>query len=523
MFENERSRRVIPRWRSSWLTAKTLEAKSIKQPLAPDSETNQKHDLEISQKINELNVYKSVPVASELMFLASSLGNETAAKQAAEVILGNREKIKQSHLLRTAEKVLNGGELGQVVFESKKFVKNARELLAIDYRNPILLIDMARELVALREIKSAHRYVRAAVAMSPNSRFVLRSAARYYLHIGNFEIAHDILRRSHLFKTDPWIQASEVAIATMLGKTSTLAKQAIKHLSEVKNISVEFTELTSALGTLELLSGSRKKAKILFNHSLINPNDNSLAQAEWAATKLKLVVEDKALKMPLSYEANSHNAYRHQDIAKAIEDAKSWAKDEPFASRPMNSLCYLLSLEGQYSDALAFATEAHKLDNDDLGTALNYLFVQIQAGDIEIANEGLHRLGNHPDIKLHAPQYAANAGALAYAFGEFEKARNFYQLSINYAKSKGDTYSEALARAFYARIATEAKDPLSESIVKESAEIVPRLPSIGAIYIVQSLVDTTTKNKLQSIATSRVAKTKWHWNSVTNTLSKIDS
>ena len=47
------------------------------------------------------------------------------------------------------------------------------------------------------------------------------------------------------------------------------------------------SELASSIGTVELLYGSNKKSRELFKKSLISPNDNTLAQVEWAATKDK--------------------------------------------------------------------------------------------------------------------------------------------------------------------------------------------------------------------------------------------
>jgi tetratricopeptide (TPR) repeat protein len=461
-------------------------------------------------------------VAAELMFLASTAGNQAAAKQAATVILENRDRIGPRQLVRSAEQVLAGSSAARVEAASKDFVKHARSLLGIDFRNPVLLMDTARELTAMRQEKAALRYVRAAVALAPKSRFVLRAAARYYLHIGEHEIAHDLLRRSPLIGSDPWVQASEIAVATVRGQTSTLARQMIRMLSEAKQVGAEASELASAVGTVELLSGSDKKARVLFKHALSHPNDNSLAQAEWAATKLRLVVDHQALQTPMSFEANSHNAYRHQQIEEAIQHAVLWSRDEPFASRPLDAQCYLLSLEGRYAEALLAAKAAHRLDGDELGPAMNLLFSKIQAGDLDDAMEDFLRLGRHQSLKQYATQYLANGGALAYALGDVANARQLYQRAIRSARARGEPATEGLARAFFARIATDAEDPQAPAIVQEAVEAVPLLPSAGAIYLVQGLVNASKRRDLQAAASARVAKRKWHWDAITNTLQFLD-
>ena len=44
--------------------------------------------------------------------------------------------------------------------------------------------------------------------------------------------------------------------------------------------SFSLSELCSAIGTQELYH-SKKKCELYFNKSLLQPNDNSLSQAEW--------------------------------------------------------------------------------------------------------------------------------------------------------------------------------------------------------------------------------------------------
>ncbi len=482
----------------------------------------QKADQEVASKVRELEAIRSVPVAAELMFLASAAGNQAAAKQAAQVILESRDQIGARQLVRSAQQIIEGSSAERIEAASKDFVKHARSLLAIDFGNPVLLMDTARELTAMRQERAALRYVRTAVALAPKSRFVLRSAARYYLHIGEHEVAHDLLRRSPLIGSDPWVQASEIAVATVRGQTSTLTKQTIRVLSEAKQVGAEASELASAVGTVEILSGSDKKARVLFMHALRNPNDNSLAQVEWAATKLKLVVDHKALQTPMSFEANSHNAYRHQQIPEAIEHAVRWARDEPFASRPMDTQCYLLSLEGRYAEALVAAKAAHDLDGNEIGPALNLLFAKTQAGDLDDAMEDFVRLSRHQDLKQYAHHYLANAGALAYAQGDFENARQLYQRAIRSARASGEPSSEGLAWAFFARIATNGGDPQAAAIVREAVDSISLLPSAGALYVVQGLVNASKRKDLQATASARVAKRKWHWDAISNTLRVLE-
>lgn len=515
MHDDNRPRRVIPRWRLSWITATTVEAKP-QQPPKNVEEIKLYSAEEVSRKQRELEISKSVPVAAELMFLAATSGHEMAAQNAAQIILDREHSIGSSQLIKSAKKVLDGRGHSSGSFAAKDFVRHARSLLAINYDNPILHTDIALALTSLQENEAAAKYIRTALNLAPNSRFVTRAAARYFLHVGDNEAAHELLKRSPLLKGDPWIKASEIAVATLRGHSSVHLKQVFRDF-EI-GTSFQCTELYSAVGTVELLSGGRKKAKLLFTDSLKKPNDNSVAQAEWAATRLNLVVDEKALNVPRSFEANSHNAYRRQEVSDAIVFAKQWADDEPFASRPIDALCYFLSLEERYDEAREYASSLASRAKADIEPALNLLFTRILTGDLNNALDDYYHLGRHAEIKNVAPHYLANGGALAYALNDYEKGREFYTASIKAARMKGEPHSEALARAYFARMATRAGDPQADSIVREAADIVPRLPSAGAIYVMQGLVGENKKKELGKIASKRVAKPEWHWDAITNTL-----
>ena len=173
MLDEQRPRRVVPRWRSSWITAQTAEAK-VRKP-----RRTQDLSAEISSKEKELMAEASVPVAAELMFLAAQGGNEAAARKAAGLIVGHQDKIGPTRLVATAKRVLQGGSVATTPDSAKDFVREARKLLALDFGSPILLMDVARDLTAKGHDKAALRYVRAAAALAPQSRVAVRKYNRH--------------------------------------------------------------------------------------------------------------------------------------------------------------------------------------------------------------------------------------------------------------------------------------------------------------------------------------------------------
>ena len=517
MLDDRRPRRVVPRWRSSWVTARTPEARARKPGKLIDVAP------EIASKQLELEFEKSVPVAAELMFLAAQGGDDAAAKKAASLIVERQDKIGATQLVATAKRILEGAEPSSNAGHTKDFVRHARKLLAVDFRNPVLLMDVARELTNKMQENAALRYVRTAVALAPQSRFVVRAAARYFLHVGDHERAHDILRRSPILRFDPWVQASEIAVATVRGKNSDLLRSALRTLNGQARPGADQSELASAVGTVELNEGSSKAAKSLFQKALLSPNDNSLAQAEWAATRLKLAINSTALSLPLSFEANSNNAYRRLLIPEAIEHAKSWSDDEPYASRPLDALCYLYCLNSQFVEAELAVEKAVRAEGKaSISSLLNRIFVRTQLGKADGVEAELSQLAARPDAKDHAVHILANAGAIAYSNGWLEEGRDFYQRAIKVARSRGAVSEEALARAYFARAALLHGDPRATEIVKEAEDSVRLLPSPGAIHIVSHLVGDKERRALAAVADSRVAKARWSWDALSNTLRLLE-
>lgn len=513
MIEGNTPRRVVPRWRSSWHTATTPEARAILSGLSEDFASA------LARAEAEFTAAPSIPIAAELMFVATQANNENLALVAADAILKQKEQISSTSLLAAARRVRDGD--GGRGFEGSRndFVRTARKVLNKDFNNPVLLTDVALALTASGNAKSAERYIRSALHLAPANRFITRSAVRYFLHIGDREQAHKLLLRSVLLGGDPWIQASEIAVASVLGKTSKLAKSAENQLSAQPILPIALSELGSAVATVHLNAGSDKKAKRLFAKTLANPNDNVVAQAEWAARRLNLVVSEAALQVPFSYEANSSHSYRTLDIKKAIEQAIFWKDDEPFASRSVGWLAHLYAVDDDFENALKYHELALQLeDKPSLVASLNLNFSHIENERLEEASGELVALSGRSDANESLAQILANAGALCYARGEFEEGRKYYEQGAIAAKNRSDLATEALVRAFFARAAVKYGDPHAEAIVRASADFPHMNLSPGGTHVVRKLVSSSIRQKLERSSNSKVARSKLEWDPKTNIL-----
>lgn len=453
------------------------------------------------------------------MFIARQADNAELAEYAAGRILSASREISSRTLLEEANRVHARSSPEHVIDETAVFVAHGRRLLRRDFANPILLTDMAWAMTAAGRARSAERYVRAALSLAPSSRFVLRAAVRYYLHLGEKEQAHRLLVTSQLLRGDPWIQASEIAVATVLGKTSKLLKSSDRSLQGIERLPPNLSELGSAVATVHLNAGDNKRAKRLFAKTLISPNDNVVAQAEWATRKIDLVVTESALKVKYSYEANSAHSYRNLDIETAIQQAHYWREDEPFAARPLGWLAHLYAINDDFARAVEYHQRLLDLKADgDSGDLLNQNFSRIETGAFDEAARQLVVLSQREDANKHRAQVFANAGALAYAAGDIVSGRELYERGATVAKVAGDLRTEALVRAFFARAAVKYRDPQNAHIVAETAALGSLGSNPSATFVMRRLVDQETKRRLEASAATRVARQTLEWDAVNNIL-----
>ena len=99
------------------------------------------------------------------------------------------------------------------------------------------------------ESARALRAMTVAAALGPNSRFVVRCAARLFLHVHDTRKALSVIRNAAGSKRDPWLLAAEIAVASASQLPSTLARIG-KLRNEDEALSLfERTELSSALAT----------------------------------------------------------------------------------------------------------------------------------------------------------------------------------------------------------------------------------------------------------------------------------
>ncbi len=328
---DSKQREVIPRWRS----LKNTPTEELRSAIKKSPTTMW---LDNEQKLYSLRWKKNkrLEEASDLISIGITYGLTQPSEEAATFILQNDDATPA--LKRLAEALLNppasSFDLSAPKQGKTQLFERIRHLKAFARDNPsnaILQIETALAYASIAQLKQATFHAELALKLAPENRFVLRSASRLFVHMLDFERARTIL--SVRPGEDPWIDAAHIAVSGILNKSSPHA-QPIKKLQNLDLHPSQITELASAMGTLEFKHGAIPKAKKLFKMSLVNPNDNAVAQAQWAQSQIGFLFDPSVLTTELSFEARTGYAFENEEWEKALKECWEWAADEPFTLRP---------------------------------------------------------------------------------------------------------------------------------------------------------------------------------------------
>ena len=487
------NRRVVPRWRP-WREAVSIgDVRPIGVKKAPQ-ELNL-DDLHQTRFDWEKN--RTLPFAADFLGAAFALTQGSIAKDAADFILTSKQPANKA--LRTLASLVVSETSGDPVMAepvllskeaSYNKIRTLRSALHNFPRNPLALMDLAREYVGLGQPWAAVKPVREALALAPGNRFVLRSASRFFLHQEDNEQAHDILRRAERTKKDPWLVSAEIAVASAAGRRSSLVKLGQQFIDSKNFPPFHISELASALGTLELEAGKFRLMKKLFRKALEKPTENSLAQAAWIARKVgDLEFELNVHDTPRSYEAGAWTNITNGHWEDSLADAELWLCDEPFSKRPTRFGSWVaLSTTADYVKAEQMARHGIKTHHDDF-ILLNNLAVSLAyQGKPNDALEWFKKMPQKTGEDLSTATYLATSGLLKFRLGAPDEGRKLYRMAVDDAKHKKGTGAVVSALLHFAREEYRLGGRLKgDELVKEALLDFDKLSAIERIMTTRVL------------------------------------
>lgn len=487
LFE-KKDRHVIPNWRSFDNTSKLGELNGsknieLKSTFNPDI-------TDLLDDWTEVNNH-TIGVAGDILGVAivSNNGKNPIVQEVAKFILQN-SKIATKALITAANEIINPSqdktplnldfntiELFQdptSLIILYKRINDIKRKLRDNSRNPINWVEIGRLYAIVGQTEKSERAIRNALFLAPENRFILRTMSRFFVHKGieGISFAHDIIRKSNVVKFDPWVLSTEISLATLRGRNSKFIKEGLQIIDSGMFHPFNVTELASALATVELKNDSIKKSKRLFEKSLKRPNDNSLAQAEWASQEVNNLfsLDSSRVSLANSYEAKARDFAEKANWTEAVEYSKKWFLDLPFSKSSVLFGNYIainkiknhdLAVEIAKLGLLSHPHDPHLLNN--------IIFSLCIQNKIEEA-EFLFQKVNKTDLvskNVHHICLLATQGLLNYRKGNAELARQFYLESMELAKATGQNFyiSKALVNMTREEIILGEQD-LSNIIIR---------------------------------------------------------
>lgn len=478
IYEIEK-RLLVPNWRDFNRTTKIGELGGFQN----------KKEVQINDNsiiINDWNTNKTIGTAADLInnaFVSNSLQSNELS-EAIDLITQNKEfasisllsliqqikneiKMKDENSNILLEKKISSLEELESIFDPKlfnKIIHKTKNATKNHSRNAIYWVELSRLYTIKSQFEKAEKCIQVALNLAPNNRFVLRSATRFFIHTNQEEKAIFYLKKSDIIKNDPWIISAHVASSMLIGRYSPFLKRGIE-LTQSKNFSnFDLTELSSSLGTIEIESGSFKKAKPFLEISIINPNDNSLAQFEWLSKKDDRIIfrKEDFKNVKNAFEAFAYENFNKGLIEDAFNNCIDWFLDIPYSKRPLMFGSYLASILEKYDTAIMLCLVGLRYDSNEPGFINNLIYNYCLKGDLSKAEERLNQyfsknkiesLSNENKITLQA-----TIGLYLMKIGDIFDGKKMYKIALENSKSIKNDYYYNLALLNFTRELFLSKD-----------------------------------------------------------------
>lgn len=485
-----KNRNVIPRLRDF---KTTLALGELRTPARPGA-TNDVIAGGLDEQVLAWRQNRSLSFAADLVGSSLVLGGDDAVQEAVEeaarFILSEQSNATELQK-RIARQAIDPGYCTQlsvtdeaatssdeVINHSRDLVRRLRAQLRDAPRNPIKLVELSREYAVLGSPKKAERTMDMAVALAPANRFVLRSAARLFVHTGEIEKAHRILKRTPSLRTDPWLLAAEMAVASMLERSSGQIHTARDIINSENFNPFEVSELTSALATLEMYNANSKGARKLFRRALRRPTENSVAQVEWASRLMQnLSIEVQQYDTPLNYEALGWSYYTHEEWAKALEQGKGWIFDQPFAVSPVIFTGHVSTILEHFELAKRIYRFGLVANPQNVTLRNNLAFALASNNEPELAAAELEKIDRTSLTIKERVCVTATEGLICFRKGAPSVGRQLYKRAMELAQENNEHSYVFRAMVFLAREEINARTEVATKTLddagKEAKKLVP--------------------------------------------------
>ncbi len=435
----------------------------------------------------------------------------------AAAFLRTKESALSGPLLEVVRGVLDGGTDNWQVIHTQaiseewlqKKIHKIRGYLREQPRNSVLNVELSRLYILLNQPVQSKKSMLQAVKLSPNNRFVLRSASRLFLHLKERGLAHDVLRYADRTRFDSWLLAAEISVASAIGHRPRFLSQGQRLLKEHKLGPGDISELATAVAMEEIEHGKNRTAKQLIQLAIEEPTENTLAQVAWASRNrihLGNLDANRFKDVPLLHESMAWQFFEEQNWSRAKEEAMLWYEDQPFSSRPVNFAGYVAcTLERNYRDSIRIYEVGRRVNPTSFTILNNLAFAYASDNQPDKADEILNSFPTGILDEKEKVYAHATSGLIAFRRGQIAIGRALYKAAITNANKTTEKNLGVRAGIYYAREELRLNPPDAIQIRQQIIELVSKTSDEELKLIAQNQLPSEVE--LQSSA-SRIPKTK---------------
>ena len=431
-----KDRKVVPRWRAID-RAHPSELISA-QNITPQCNT----DEALKFYYKKWQKDQSVENASEVIDVAITAKEKALAVGPAEQILKSKDVLPAVQAVARyikeggGRKIQDNFEKGfsnrdDVRHQVSTKIKGLKGRVKNEPRNAFLWLEIARLNSWVGHVDNAELSIKRAFGAAPENRFVLRAMATFFTHINKVEEAYFRIIRAESLKTDPWVQAAEIALSRLvleIPKSIIFARQNLRrrHLPPVHT-----SELASALATEELILGKKKNARDLFKASLLEPTDNSVAQALWAKDRVSVNVGDRQLLIERAFEARTKASLSEGLYEDALKHCAFWGQDEPFSVYPAIEGSHIaLAFLDDFDKAVQFVDQGLFSNPNSFSLWNNGAVAYARAGKLNEARRYFEHIDHAIKSNDPEPTALATRGLIDFRAGDWQQGRLYYEKSL---------------------------------------------------------------------------------------------
>ncbi len=478
---------VLPKWREY---NNAIKSKELLVPRQDKFEINQfTRDL-IAKRKEDFYSYPSVYKASDLMGASIVVNDFETAREMAKYLFkkGNVELPT----LNLCKKILNMKINDKFDIKTDEKISYYKNKIIKHPHDSICWMELARLYTIKGQIHKARKSVIVSVNLNPVNRYIVRSGARFFIHIGELDAALFYVKKALKSIRDPWIKALEVSIGHKLKKDFGKIRKHLPLDLPYEKI-IHYSELFESCGMLELESGNIKNAKKDFRIAWKNPSESVIRHGEWVIrNKLQSLKSDSNLDYNNSNEALAWHYYYNYKPKESLERILAWELEEPYSSSPCVLGAYIETNLGRHDKAIKIAKRGLETNPTKFMLINNLCYALLRKNKIDEVQNCFRNVSPNKLKEEELLFYYATNGLYEFKKGNVSKGRELYMKCFEKCKIFKNNKLLMNAKLNLAIAEVESKTDISHQLA-ESALNASKLIDDPAIYYLRNTLTSIFK------------------------------